>query len=82
MPRTVTRRLSAEKLRELARTGAELALKRLRAEIIATERTSSRNPQTLAVRTSGSLPQQVGSRNHGRAGEPSVGSCTTNYRAA
>ena len=31
--------LSAEKLRDLARTGAEVALKRLRAEIIAIERT-------------------------------------------
>jgi hypothetical protein len=31
--------LSPEKLRELARTGAEVALKRLRAEIIAIERT-------------------------------------------
>ena len=33
------RRLSLEQLRELARTGAERALKRLRAEIIAIERT-------------------------------------------
>ena len=32
-------RLRAEKLRELARAGAELALKELRAEIIAIERT-------------------------------------------
>lgn len=32
-------RLSTEKLRELARTGAEQALKHLRAEIIAIERT-------------------------------------------
>ncbi len=32
-------RLSADKLQELARAGAELALKRLRAEIIAIERT-------------------------------------------
>lgn len=39
MPRTVTRRLNGERLRELARTGAEVALKRLRAEIIAIERT-------------------------------------------
>jgi hypothetical protein len=31
--------LSPERLRELARTGAEVALKRLRAEIIAIERT-------------------------------------------
>jgi hypothetical protein len=31
--------LSAERLRELARTGAEVALKRLRTEIIAIERT-------------------------------------------
>jgi hypothetical protein len=38
MPRT-SNRLIAAKLRELARTGAELALKELRAEIIAIERT-------------------------------------------
>ena len=31
--------LSADRLRELARTGAEVALKRLRAEIVAIERT-------------------------------------------
>jgi hypothetical protein len=37
MPRTG--RLSTERLRELARTGAEVALKRLRGEIIAIERT-------------------------------------------
>jgi hypothetical protein len=34
-----TRRLSAEKLRDLARTGAEVTLKHLHAEIIAIERT-------------------------------------------
>lgn len=39
MPRTFTKGLSTEKLRELARMGAEAALKRLRAEIIAIERT-------------------------------------------
>lgn len=39
MPKTSTRRLTADRLRELARTGAEVALKRLRAEIIAIERT-------------------------------------------
>jgi hypothetical protein len=38
MPRAENR-LSTEKLRELARAGAELALKELRAEIIAIERT-------------------------------------------
>ena len=38
MPRTAIG-LNAEKLRELARAGAELALKELRAEIIAIERT-------------------------------------------
>ena len=38
MPRG-TRRLSVQELRELAREGAERALKRLRAEIIAIERT-------------------------------------------
>ena len=36
MPKT---RLSAEHLRDLARTGADVTLKRLRAEIIAIERT-------------------------------------------
>ena len=39
MARPAANRLSPEKLRELARTGAEIALKRLRAEIIAIERT-------------------------------------------
>jgi hypothetical protein len=39
MPKTADGRLSAEKLKELARAGAEQALKRLRAEIIAIERT-------------------------------------------
>jgi hypothetical protein len=39
MAATNRRGLSAEKLRDLARTGAEVALKRLRAEIIAIERT-------------------------------------------
>jgi len=38
MPRR-SNALSVEQLRELARTGAETALKRLRAEIIAIERT-------------------------------------------
>lgn len=38
MARTSTG-LSTERLRELARTGAEVALKRLRAEIVAIERT-------------------------------------------
>lgn len=39
MPRTAATELSAERLKELAREGAEVALKRLRAEIIAIERT-------------------------------------------
>lgn len=39
MARTGSNRLSADKLRELARTGAEETLRRLRAEIIAIERT-------------------------------------------
>jgi len=39
MTREATNRLSAARIRELARTGAEEALKRLRAEIIAIERT-------------------------------------------
>jgi hypothetical protein len=39
MPRRHARGLSPERLRELARTGAEVAVKRLRAEIIAIERT-------------------------------------------
>jgi hypothetical protein len=38
MAKTETLGLGAEKLRDLARTGAEVALKRLRAEIIAIER--------------------------------------------
>lgn len=38
MPRPASR-LSADKLRELARAGAEMALKELRVEIIAIERT-------------------------------------------
>ena len=37
MPKTA--RISGERLRELARTGAQVTLKRLRAEIIAIERT-------------------------------------------
>jgi ApbE superfamily uncharacterized protein (UPF0280 family) len=37
--RKMTNRLSAAKLRDLARAGAEDAIKRLRAEIIAIERT-------------------------------------------
>ena len=39
MPRTSTSRLSPEKLRELVRAGAEAALRELRADIIAIERT-------------------------------------------
>lgn len=39
MARTSTGGLSTERLRELARAGAEVALKRLRAEIVAIERT-------------------------------------------
>ena len=39
MPRTVTGRLDAGRLRQLARAGAEVALKHLRAEVIAIERT-------------------------------------------
>ncbi|PYR73069.1 MAG: hypothetical protein DMF86_21555 [Acidobacteria bacterium] len=39
MTREATNRLSAARIRELARTGAEEALRRLRAEIIAIERT-------------------------------------------
>jgi hypothetical protein len=39
MARGIASGLSAEKLRELARTGAEVTLNRLRAEIIAIERT-------------------------------------------
>jgi hypothetical protein len=38
MPKGIASTLSAEKLRGLARAGAEVALKRLRAEIIAIER--------------------------------------------
>ena len=39
MPRETAGRLSAEKLKELARAGAEQAIKQLRSEIIAIERT-------------------------------------------
>ncbi len=39
MPKTPGRTLSVEKIRELARAGAEVTVKRLRAEIIAIERT-------------------------------------------
>ena len=39
MARPRTSSLTADKLRELARTGAEVALKRLRAEMVAIERT-------------------------------------------
>lgn len=39
MARPAADSLSPEKLRELARTGAEVALKRLHAEIVAIERT-------------------------------------------
>ena len=39
MPRTSVSRLSPEKLRELARAGAEAALRELRADIVAIERT-------------------------------------------
>ena len=39
MPRTALNGLSADRIRELARAGAEVTLKRLRAEIIAIERT-------------------------------------------
>jgi hypothetical protein len=38
MPRTVVKGLNGEKLREFARAGAEVTLKRLRAEMIAIER--------------------------------------------
>ena len=39
MPKSPITNLTAGRLRELARTGAEVTLKRLRAEIIAIERT-------------------------------------------
>lgn len=39
MPATSTKGLSAERIRELARTGAEVLLQRLRAEVVAIERT-------------------------------------------
>ena len=39
MPKTSTSRLSPDRIRELARAGAEGALKELRAEIIAIEQT-------------------------------------------
>jgi hypothetical protein len=39
MPKTVNSRLTTNRIRQLARTGAEVTLNRLRAEIIAIERT-------------------------------------------
>lgn len=39
MPRTALKGLSADRIHELARAGAEVTLNRLRAEIIAIERT-------------------------------------------
>jgi hypothetical protein len=38
MPRMAAKGLSTERMRELARTGAEVTLKQLRAEIVAIER--------------------------------------------
>ena len=38
MPRTTMKSLTGDRLRELARTGADLTLRRLRAEIVAIER--------------------------------------------
>ena len=38
MPKASTRNLTADRIRQLAHTGAEVTLKRLRAEIIAIER--------------------------------------------
>lgn len=56
MARGVANRLNAGKLRELARTGAEVTLKRLRAEIIAIERTF---PELALPRRRRALRQSV-----------------------
>ena len=51
MPRTPNVRLTADRLRQLAHTGADVTLKRLRAEIIAIERAfpEQRLPQRRRV---------------------------------
>ncbi len=56
MPRNATDHLSAEKLRELARAGAEATLKNLRAEIVAIERTF---PELRLARTRRAVRQTV-----------------------
>jgi hypothetical protein len=56
MPKNAISSLSADKLRELARVGAEVALKNLRAEIIAIERTF---PELKLARTKQAVRQTV-----------------------
>jgi hypothetical protein len=56
MPRNATGHLTADKLRELARTGAEAALKNLRAEIVAIERTF---PELRLTRSQHAVRQTV-----------------------
>ena len=55
-------RLSAERLRELAGSGAETALKQLRAEIIAIERTFPELALTKTRRTVGRSVETAGRR--------------------
>jgi len=71
MAKTVGRTLSAEKLRELARAGAEVTLRHLRAEIVAIERTfpgtrpPKASPSSTAIDQDGdeSHAAHVGRRN-------------------
>jgi hypothetical protein len=56
MPRNAIGHLSADKLRELARAGAEATLKNLRAEIVAIERTF---PELKLARTRQAVRQTV-----------------------
>lgn len=56
MPRNTTGHLSADKLRELARAGAETTLKNLRAEIVAIERAF---PELRLARTQRAVRQTV-----------------------
>ena len=60
MTREATNRLSAARIRELARTGAEEALRRLRAEIIAIERTFPELAYSSSTNLSRSLSELAG----------------------
>ena len=67
-----TRRLSAEKLRDLARTGAEVTLKHLHAEIIAIERTF---PELALPRRRRALRRSVYAGSESHAQDIRRGSC-------